>query len=154
MPKMISKSFSLVFFVGVSTMLAAQTSSAKTTVAVGNCQPQLVSYSTISEAVAAVKPHSTVLVCPGTCPEQVTISTPLTLEGLADADGALPVITVPSGGVGGMTDRPSSLLSREALNTRSQFILAISLLTARTLVSIVPRALSSLESITTAHSAL
>lgn len=97
MPKI--KTFSLAFFAGVGVILAAQASSAKTTVAVGTCQPQLVSYSTISEAVAAVTPHSTVLVCPGTYPEQVTINTPLTLEGLVDADGVLPVITVPSGGV-------------------------------------------------------
>jgi hypothetical protein len=60
----------------------------------------LTSYSTISLAVAAMPPPTTVLVCPGTYPEQVTINTPLTLKGLSLGTGSNPVITVPSGGVG------------------------------------------------------
>jgi len=92
--------FSLAFFAGVGAMLAGQTSSAQT-VAVGNCRPHLVSYSTISAAVADVAPNSTVLVCPGTYPEQVTISQPLTLKGLKAGTGSYPVVAVPSGGLVG-----------------------------------------------------
>ncbi|MFZ1918850.1 MAG: right-handed parallel beta-helix repeat-containing protein [Terriglobales bacterium] len=99
MQRMQVKSLFLVLFVGMGTILTAQTSSTKITVAVGNCQPQLVSYSTISEAVAAVKKNSTVLVCPGTYPEQVTITQSLTLTGLADEYGNIPIIAVPSGGL-------------------------------------------------------
>ena len=50
-------------------------------VAVGNCLPQLISYNTISAAVAAVPAGSTVFICPGTYPEQVTITSSLTLTG-------------------------------------------------------------------------
>lgn len=90
-------------------VLAAQTLSAQT-VAVGDCQPQVVSYSTISAAVAAVPPNSTVLVCPGTYPEQVTISQPMTLKGLKTGVGK-PVITVPSGGLVG--NNPAQLSAQK-----------------------------------------
>jgi len=75
---------SVLLFVSVSVGLTLPTLSAQT-VAVGNCRPHLVSYSTISAAVTAVTPNSTVLVCPGTYPEQVTITQPLTLTGLTSA---------------------------------------------------------------------
>jgi hypothetical protein len=94
------KSSSILFFVCVFLTSAAQTSSAQN-VAVGNCRPHLVSYATISAAVAAATPNSTVVVCPGTYPEQVTITQPLTLRGLSLGAGSNPVITVPSGGLVG-----------------------------------------------------
>jgi hypothetical protein len=87
-------------FVASCLSLAAQTSSAQT-VAVGNCRPHYISYSTISEAVGAVPPPTTVLVCPGTYPEQVVITTPMTLKGLSLGTGSNPVITVPGGGLVG-----------------------------------------------------
>ncbi len=68
-------------------------------VAVGNCIPQITSYNTISEAVAAVPANSTVLVCPGTYPEQITFSTALTLRGYSRTSP--PVITVPAEGLTG-----------------------------------------------------
>ncbi|HXP71414.1 MAG TPA: hypothetical protein VOA88_19215 [Candidatus Dormibacteraeota bacterium] len=68
-------------------------------IAVGTCKPKLPSFSTISAAVAAVPAGSTVMVCSGTYPEQVTISQPLTLEGIADGDSGQVVITVPAGGL-------------------------------------------------------
>jgi len=93
------KSSSILFFAGVCVILVAQTSSAQT-VAVGNCQPHLVSYLTISAAVTAAAPGSTVLVCPGTYPEQVVITQPLTLRGLnLGILGNNPVIAVPNGGL-------------------------------------------------------
>ncbi len=93
------KSLPILFFASVYVISSAQTSYART-VAVGNCRPHLVSYSTISEAVADVPPGSTVLVCPGTYPEQITISQPLTLKGLSDGLSR-PVITVPNDGLTG-----------------------------------------------------
>ena len=93
------KSSSILFFAGVCVILAAQPSYAQT-VAVGNCQPHLVSYLTISAAVAAATSGTTVLVCPGTYPEQVTVTQPLTLRGLnLRILGNNPVIAVPSGGL-------------------------------------------------------
>lgn len=98
MPKMRVKNFSVAFFAGIAVILASQTSFGQT-VAVGNCKSHMVSYSTISAAVAAAAPNSTVLICPGTYPEQVTITQAMTLKGLPDGTGAWPVIAVPSGGI-------------------------------------------------------
>jgi Right handed beta helix region len=67
-------------------MLTSRFSSAQP-FGVGNCHPHLVSYSTISEAVAAVPPDSTLLICPGNYPENVTIAQPLILRGPDDGAG-------------------------------------------------------------------
>ncbi len=64
--------------------------------AVGTCKPRLTSFSTISDAVASVPPGSTIQVCPGVYPEQITISQPLTLQGIASGGQDQIVITVPS----------------------------------------------------------
>jgi hypothetical protein len=74
---------------------------ATTDYAVGTCLPKLHSYSTISAAVAAVPSGSIVEVCPGTYAEQVTISKPLTLEGITSENSAQAVIAIPSGGLAG-----------------------------------------------------
>jgi hypothetical protein len=67
--------------------------------AVGTCKPTLPSFANISTAVSTVPPSSTVLVCPGTYKEQVTISQPLTLQGITSANSAQSVIAVPDGGL-------------------------------------------------------
>ena len=83
-----------------ATQAALNLSSASAqTVAVGACLPKLQTYSTISQAVAAVSPGSTVLVCPGTYPEQITITQPLTLRGVQSGNASNPVVTVPPGGL-------------------------------------------------------
>jgi parallel beta-helix repeat protein len=79
-------------------LLGAQPTRA-TTYAVGTCRPSLSSFSTIKAAVGSVPSGSTVLVCPNTYPEQFTISTPLTLQGVSSGNSARAVITVPSGGL-------------------------------------------------------
>lgn len=72
-----------------------------TTVVVGpnTCKSTLKHYSTIQSAVSAVPWGTTVMVCPGSYPEQVIISQPLTLEGVTDGTGNAAVITVPGGGL-------------------------------------------------------
>ncbi len=72
---------------------------AASTFAVGTCKPTLPSYPTISAAVAAVPAGSTVMVCPGTYPEQITISQPLTLQGVSIGDSGQVIVTAPSAGV-------------------------------------------------------
>jgi hypothetical protein len=67
--------------------------------AVGTCKPRLRSFATIQAAVSSVPPYSTVLVCPGVYPEQVTISQPLNLQGIADSNSDQSVITIPIGGL-------------------------------------------------------
>ena len=77
---------------GVQPLLAAN-------VQVGTCKPHLKSFLTISAAVSSVSPGSTIQVCPGTYAEQVTITQPLTLEGVASGTANQASITVPSGGL-------------------------------------------------------
>jgi hypothetical protein len=77
------------------------------TVQVGGCKTGLTNFTTIQAAVNAVPPGSTIFVCPGTYPEQVTIAGPgldnTTLIGVAvtsmgvTTDAA--VIVPPSGGL-------------------------------------------------------
>src|SRR5213075_3305060 len=64
---------------------------------VGSCLQGLPHFSTIQAAVNAVPPGSTVFVCPGTYPEQVSIGQPLTLRGIAFNNQDRPTITVPEG---------------------------------------------------------
>ena len=85
-----------------ATFLLQSFPSSASTVAVGNCRRHLMSYHTISEAIAAVAAGSTVLVCPGVYPEEVTITTSLTLRGVVPTTSrTAAVITVPSGGLSG-----------------------------------------------------
>jgi Right handed beta helix region len=68
-------------------------------VQVGTCKPKLQSFSTISAAVSSVPPGSTVQVCPGSYAEQVVITQPLTLEGVASGTVNQALITVPAAGL-------------------------------------------------------
>lgn len=72
-----------------------------TTVAVGpsTCKPTLVHFSTIQAAVNASPFGTTIDVCPGTYPEQVVISQPLTVQGITDGIGNAAVISVPGAGL-------------------------------------------------------
>lgn len=79
-------------------MLVLASESLATEIVVGNCRRGLQAYSTISQAVAAAAPSTTILVCPGNYPEQVMITQPLTLRGVQDGNTAKPVITAPIGG--------------------------------------------------------
>jgi hypothetical protein len=63
---------------------------------VGTCKPGKADYTTIQEAVNGVPSGSTINVCPGTYPEQVTITQPLTLSGVQSGDNAAVVVTMPS----------------------------------------------------------
>jgi pectin methylesterase-like acyl-CoA thioesterase len=63
---------------------------------------QHTTYSTIQTAVQAASAGDIVDVCPGSYPEQVTISNAITLAGVIVHSGGqtlYPIITVPSGGV-------------------------------------------------------
>ncbi len=72
------------------------------TVAVGTCT-KFVNYPTIQQAVTAVSAGGTVKVCPGTYPEQVTITKNLTLIGVGPTAST---VVVPAGGLltNGVTD--------------------------------------------------
>jgi len=82
----------MVFFVGQ----AAHAS----TVVVGTCRTGLTSYLTIQAAVNAVPAGSTIDVCPGTYPEQVTINgKSLTIIGVLSGTNDAAVLVPPSGGL-------------------------------------------------------
>jgi hypothetical protein len=66
------------------------------TVQVGLCKTGLVNFTTIQAAVNAVPAGSVIEVCPGTYPEQVTITKKLTLEGIASGSLDAPTIVPPS----------------------------------------------------------
>jgi hypothetical protein len=63
---------------------------------VGGCKTgsSWVNFTTISAAVAGVPPGATIQVCPGVYPEQVTITQPLTLKGIASGNANRAVITM------------------------------------------------------------
>jgi Right handed beta helix region len=70
------------------------------TVVVGGCKPSLTSFATIQAAVSAAPAGSTIDVCPGTYPEQVTISAKsLTLVGIVAGTSDAAVIIPPSTGL-------------------------------------------------------
>lgn len=75
----------------------AQTPTSVTYV-VGTCKPNLPSYKTISAALAAVPASGTVQVCPGTYPEQIVITQPVTLQGLSNSNAAQVVVQTPANG--------------------------------------------------------
>lgn len=64
-----------------------------------NCQPTLPYYPTIQQAVNDVPSDSTILVCPGTYPEQVTIAKALTLKGVSLGMSDSAIIVVPKTGL-------------------------------------------------------
>lgn len=68
-------------------------------VVVGRCMPKLASFATIQAAVFAAPLNATVFVCPGTYPEQVTLSAPVTVEGVVSGTLGRAVITVPPNGL-------------------------------------------------------
>jgi hypothetical protein len=69
-------------------------------VAVGTCEPALPHFTTIQAAINASALGGTVLVCPGTYPEQISIYHPLTLKGVDNNGSNLALITMPAGGTG------------------------------------------------------
>ena len=96
---MLRKAQMLVLIAGVLMILQGQRASA-TSVVVGTCEPALPHFSTIQAAVNASAQGGTVLVCPGTYSEQVSIFHPLTLKGVVSGGSNLALITMPPGGVG------------------------------------------------------
>jgi hypothetical protein len=69
-------------------------------VVVGTCEPALPHFGTIQAAINASAQGGTVLVCPGTYPEQISIFHPLTIKGVNISGQNLALITMPPGGIG------------------------------------------------------
>lgn len=68
---------------------------------VGNCQAGLRvnSYTTINQAITAAHAGETINICPGTYPEQLTITKPLTIRGISLAGQPGVTITAPTAGL-------------------------------------------------------
>lgn len=76
-------------------------------VVVGNCK-SLVRFSSIQAAIDAVPPNSTVNICAANYNEQLTITKPITLLGVATATSDAVVILPPSGGLAAKSTSLSS----------------------------------------------
>jgi hypothetical protein len=88
------------FLLAAGMFLAAVPMFATNTLAVGTCESSTyTSFSTIGAAVAAARTSgsTTILVCPGTYPEQVVITKPITLKGVTFGNSNTATITAPSG---------------------------------------------------------
>jgi hypothetical protein len=86
---------------------------------VGTCKPGKADYTTIQEAVTGVPAGSTIDVCAGTYPEQVTILQPLTLQGVASGNNSSVVIAAPPSGVLAPTIPVSLLASAQVAVSNS-----------------------------------
>src|ERR1035438_1534840 len=76
---------------------------------VGTCKAPvrvLATYTTIQTAVNHAFSGATILVCPGTYAEQITITTPLTLKGISAPPDNAPTIVEPAGGLNVGTIQP------------------------------------------------
>ena len=69
------------------------------TIVVGTCQRAQRTATTISSAIAAARPGDVVAVCPGTYPEQLTITKPISLEGIVIPNQPGATITPPPAGL-------------------------------------------------------
>jgi hypothetical protein len=69
------------------------------TLVVGTCKAAKHQYTTIQSAINAAPAYATVLVCPGTYAEQVTITRPLTLKGISAPPLDAPTVVPPAGGM-------------------------------------------------------
>ena len=63
------------------------------------CKPNLFQYNTITEALAASPPKSTIYICPGIYAEQLTITKSVNLIGSSDTASSAPTIVPPSTGL-------------------------------------------------------
>ncbi len=90
-------------FLGCALNKAAQAE----TVAVGSCKKGVTSYPTIQKAVNAAPAGSIIDVCPGTYPEQVSITKNLTLIGILAGTADAPTVAPPSGGLVANATDPS-----------------------------------------------
>lgn len=68
-------------------------------VQVGTCRSGVVSFSSIQSAVSASPAGGTVLVCPGSYPEQVVVNKALTLKGVQSGTLNAAVVVAPAGGI-------------------------------------------------------
>jgi hypothetical protein len=88
----------ILFLLAVA-MISAASPAQAANYEVGTCIASLPKFGSIQVAVNSVPPGSTILVCPATYFEQVTISRPLTLRGLSSNNQDRPVIAAPPNGL-------------------------------------------------------
>lgn len=95
--------------IAIAGLLSACPVHAVTPVAVGTCHPSTPSYPTIQQALDAVSPSGTVLVCAAVYPEQIYIHQPVTLKGIPNGKNQEARIVTPLAGM--VPDVTSGLLS-------------------------------------------
>ncbi len=102
----------LAWFFSVVVMLAVSAPLQALNYEVGGCKTGsgYVNFTTISAAVAGVPAGSKILVCPGAYPEQVTITQPLTLQGIASNNSNRAVIAINP--IGGLATNVTSIIGQ------------------------------------------
>ncbi len=86
-------------FSAMAVLLLSSLSAHAATVAVGTCRSGLVQFSTIQDAIDHSPAGTTIDVCPGTYPEQLTITKKYTLQGVSSSGQDAAVIVPPVGGM-------------------------------------------------------
>jgi len=89
--------FNLVLCTVALLIAGCPVSTATTYYFVGNCHPG--SYKTIGDAIANAAAGSSIQICPGTYPEQLFITKPMTLHGMTNNNVSDTVIAIPAGGL-------------------------------------------------------
>jgi hypothetical protein len=79
--------------------MRAPLASATVTYAVGSCEPRLPSFEMIQNALSATPQPNVIKICPGTYPEQLVITFPVTLEGISAGNATGATISVPASGL-------------------------------------------------------
>ncbi|MEJ0044787.1 MAG: hypothetical protein WDN04_00455 [Rhodospirillales bacterium] len=80
-------------------IVASSSAYARHTVVVGSCLPNSISLPTITQAIAAAGANTLIKICPGTYPEQLTITKSVTLEGVTSGNSSEVLIVPPAGGL-------------------------------------------------------
>ncbi len=88
-----------VMFLVTSSVVVLSGSAFAATLAVGTCKPTAPSFTTIQAAVNAAPSGAIIDVCPGTYPEQVTITKNLKLQGIATGQSNAAIIVPPATGL-------------------------------------------------------
>ncbi len=81
--------------IGLFVLACLQGQNVHAALVVGNCVTGSAHFTTIQAAVNAAPSGATIQVCPGTYPEQIVISAPLTLKGVQVGNSGAAVITLP-----------------------------------------------------------
>src|SRR5438128_612116 len=89
-----------ILILGLTVLSGLSATAFAATAIVGTCKAG-VHFTTIQAAVDAISAGGTIMICPGTYPEQVVVPKALTIKGIQSGTSGAAVIVAPVGGVVG-----------------------------------------------------